>query len=128
MGKRRHRPKRWLWLGQVAKVYPEIVDNLQEILDEMHIIQDSPNRIKLESDTHFATISKDYFGKPRKEWLLTAFEKKETSKPANSRMDVESNPLGKSDDTATRQNLNVSEGKGREKVGDGQISPEEKNH
>ncbi|MCQ2114144.1 MAG: hypothetical protein MJY52_03670 [Bacteroidaceae bacterium] len=35
--------------------------------------------------------------------LLTAYEKKETSEPANSRMDVESNLKGKSDDTATRQ-------------------------
>ena len=40
-------------------------------------------------------------------------------------MDVESNPLGKSDDTTTRQNLNVSQDKGNEKEGNGQINDSE---
>ena len=40
---------------------------------------------------------------------MTAYEKKETSKPANSSMDVDSNLKGKSDDTATRQDQNVSD-------------------
>ena len=45
-------------------------------------------------------------------------EKKETPKPTNSRMDVDSNLNGKSDDTATRQDLNVSSaGKGSENLG-----------
>ena len=34
--------------------------------------------------------------------------KKETFKPTNSSMDIDSNPMGKSDDTATRQSLDVS--------------------
>lgn len=45
--------------------------------------------------------------------MLSAYEKKETSEPANSRMDVESNLEGKSDDTATRQDSDVSGGKVR---------------
>ncbi|MFW5570351.1 MAG: hypothetical protein ACOCN5_09510, partial [Prevotella sp.] len=71
----------------------------------------SDNRVKLESDTHFAVVSKEYKGEPREKWLLTAYEKKETSEPANSRMDVESNLEGKSDDTATRRDSDVSGGK-----------------
>ena len=51
--------------------------------------------------------------KPREKRLLSAYEKKETSEPANSRMDVESNLEGKSDDTATRQDSDVSGGKVR---------------
>ena len=51
--------------------------------------------------------------KPREKWLFSAYEKKETSEPANSRMDVESNLEGKSDDTATRQDSDVSGGKVR---------------
>ena len=95
-------------LAKIVKKHPEVLDNLQDIIDGMEIVQESDNRIKLESDTHFAVVSKEYKGEPREKWLLTAYEKKETSEPANSRMDVESNLEGKSDDTATRQDSDVS--------------------
>ena len=98
-------------LAKIVYKHPEVVDNLQDIIDGMEIVQESDNRIKLESDTHFAVVSKEYKGEPREKWLLTAYEKKETSEPANSRMDVESNLEGKSDDTATRQDSDVSSGK-----------------
>lgn len=98
-------------LAKIVKKHPEVLDNLQEIIDGMEIVQESDNRIKLESDTHFAVVSKEYKGEPREKWLLTAYEKKETSEPANSRMDVESNLEGKSDDTATRQDSDVSSDK-----------------
>ena len=98
-------------LAKIVKKHPEVLDNLQDIIDSMEIVQESDNRIKLESDTHFAVVSKEYKGEPREKWLLTAYEKKETSEPANSRMDVESNLEGKSDDTATRQDSDVSYGK-----------------
>jgi len=98
-------------LAKIVKKHPEVLDNLQDIIDSMEIVQESDNRIKLESDTHFAVVSKEYKGEPREKWLLTAYEKKETSEPANSRMDVESNLEGKSDDTATRQDSDVSGGK-----------------
>ena len=99
-------------LAKIVYKHPEVVDNLQDIIDGMEIVQESDNRIKLESNTHFAVVSKEYKGEPREKWLLTAYEKKETSEPANSRMDVESNLEGKSDDTATRQDSDVSGGKG----------------
>lgn len=98
-------------LAKIVQKHPEVLDNLQDIIDSMEIVQESDNRIKLESDTHFAVVSKEYKGEPREKWLLTAYEKKETSEPANSRMDVESNLEGKSDDTATRQDSDVSDGK-----------------
>ena len=99
-------------LAKIAKKHPEVLDDLQNIIDSMEVVKESDNRVKLESNTHFAVVSKEYKGEPREKWLLTAYEKKETSEPANSRMDVESNLNGKSDDTATRQNPDVSDGKG----------------
>lgn len=95
-------------LQKILNKHPEVINDLQGIIDGMNIVEESDNRIKLESDTHFAVVSKEYKGTPREKWLLTAYEKKETSKPANSSMDVDSNQIGKSDDTATRQNTDVS--------------------
>ncbi|MGM9859858.1 MAG: hypothetical protein ACI31C_03790, partial [Muribaculaceae bacterium] len=113
-------------LAKIINKHPEVLNDLQSIIDNMQVIKESDNRIKLESDTHFAVISKEFKGTPRGKWLLTAFEKKETSEPANSRMDVESNQKGKSDDTATRQSADVSAGKGRKKRGVVQVSDGEK--
>ena len=98
-------------LFKILKKHPEVVDDLQEIIDRMEVVSESENRIKLESETHFAVVSKEFKGEKRDNWLLTAYEKKETSKPANSSMDVDSNLKGKSDDTATRQDQNVSDSK-----------------
>ena len=112
-------------LAKIAKKHPEVLDDLQNIIDSMEIVQESDNRIKLESDTHFAVVSKEYKGEPREKWLLTSYEKKETSEPANSRMDVESNREGKSDDTATRQDSDVSAGKSTEISGNDQEKVEE---
>ena len=98
---------------------------MQGIIDGMNIVEESDNRIKLESDTHFAVVSKEYKGTPREKWLLTAYEKKETSKPANSSMDVDSNQIGKSDDTATRQNTDVSLSKDNAVMSDMQEKVEE---
>ena len=100
-------------LEKIARKHPEVLNDLQGIINGMQVVSESPNRIKLESDTHFAVVSREFLGTPREQWLLTAYEKKETPKSTNSRMDVESNQSGKPDDTATRQNLSVSsEGKG----------------
>ena len=95
-------------LEKISQKHPEVLNDLQGIIDEMQIVSESPNRIKLESDSHFAVVSREYLGTPREQWLLTAYEKKETPKSTNSRMDVESNQSGKPDDTATRQGLGAS--------------------
>jgi len=43
-------------LAKLVKYHPEVLDNLQEILDEMKVVSKSDNRVKLESDKHRASI------------------------------------------------------------------------
>ena len=69
----------------------------------MKVVSTSNNRIKLESNTHFAVVSREYLGQPRKQWLLTAFEKKNSA--FDNTMDTgETSLRGKQNDTATLQN------------------------
>ena len=65
-------------LDKILGKHPEVVGNLQSIIDSMEVVQESNNRIKLESPTHFAVVSKEFKGEPRDKWLLTAYEKKES--------------------------------------------------
>lgn len=69
-------------LDKILRKHPEVVDNLQSIIDSMEVVQESDNRIKLESPTHFAVVSKEYKGEPREQWLLTAYEKENPWKMA----------------------------------------------
>ena len=94
-------------LAKLVKFHPEVLDNLQGILDGMHIAKRSENHVQLENDEYQAAVRLTWNG-DEKLWLLTAFKKKETSEPTNSRTDVDSNLNGKSDDTATRQSSDVS--------------------
>lgn len=96
-------------LKKIAVKHPEVLDILQDILDEATIVQQSENRIKLESGRYFAVISKDYLGKPRAPWLLTSFEKK-NSVPDNTMDTGETSKGSKQNDTATLQDT-VSESK-----------------
>lgn len=64
-------------LSKLVKYHPEVLDNLQEILNDMHVVSSSKNRVNLESETHKAGVRLTWDGE-RKSWLLTAF-KKETS-------------------------------------------------
>ncbi len=64
-------------LSKLVKYHPEVLDNLQEILNDMRVVSSSRNRVNLESETHKAGVRLTWDGK-RKSWLLTAF-KKETS-------------------------------------------------
>ena len=89
-------------LQKIAKKHPEVLDNLQEVIDGMNVVQESDNRIKLESDTHFAVVSRDWQGEKRSPWLLTVYEKKESS-ATNNRMDTADTSKGKRNDTATPQ-------------------------
>lgn len=68
----------------------------------------SGNRIKLDSPTHFAVVSKEIFGTPRDKWLLTAYEKKNSA--SDNTMDTVGTVTGKQNDTATLQNT-VSDNK-----------------
>lgn len=87
-------------LDKILRKHPEVVDNLQSIIDSMEVVQESDNRIKLESPTHFAVVSKEYNGEPREQWLLTAYEKRESLENGKS-MDTATSSLG--GDTALSQ-------------------------
>lgn len=64
-------------LSKLVKYHPDVLDNLQEILNDMRVVSSSKNRVNLESETHKAGVRLTWDGE-RKSWLLTAF-KKETS-------------------------------------------------
>jgi len=93
-------------LAKLVKFHPEVLDNLQSILDGMSVTKRSENRIQLEDANYQAAVRLTWNGE-EKIWLLTAFKKKETSEPTNSRTDVDSNLNGVSDDTATRHSSDV---------------------
>ncbi len=95
-------------LAKIAKYHPEVLNNLQGVLDSMHEVSRSDNRVKLESDTHEGAISLRWFNEP-KTWLLTVFEKKNSV--LDNTMNTDETPKGKRNDTATPQNT-VSAGKG----------------
>lgn len=61
-------------LAKLVKYHPEVLDNLQDILNDMQVTTRNSNRINLESTTHRATIRLEWDGN-KKNWLLTAFEK-----------------------------------------------------
>lgn len=72
-------------------------------------MSESPNRIKLESTTHFAVVSKEFLGKERGKWLLTAYEKKKDA--SGGSIDIAPEPkTGKQNGTAPLQDT-VSAGK-----------------
>ena len=43
-------------LAKLAKYHPEVLGNLQEILDAMVVVKRTDNRVKLESETHQASV------------------------------------------------------------------------
>ncbi len=80
-------------LEKLVKYHPEVLDNLQELLSEMEVVSRSENRINLESKTHRTGVRLDWDGE-RKTWLMTMFEKKETSEPTIERTDTNGNLKG----------------------------------
>ena len=75
-------------LAKIERKHPEVLKDLQAILNTMKLQKESDNRVKLESETHFAVVSKEYNGVPRDKWRLTAYEKK-SSAPNNTMDTVE---------------------------------------
>ncbi len=86
---------------------------MQGVIDEMHVAQASENRVILESDTYKAVVSKMLGNEKTDNWLLSAYEKKETSASSS---DIETEPVGKQNGTAPLQDY-LSAGKVSEKVG-----------
>lgn len=91
--------------------HPEVVGKLQSILSGTSITSQSDNRIVFESDTHKMIVSRMKGSRPTDNWLLTAYEKKEKPVSASS-SDIETEPEGKRNGTATPQNGAISYGKG----------------
>lgn len=100
-------------LAKLVKYHSEVLDNLQEILDDMHVTKRSDNRVQLESDTHQAVVRLTW-NDAQKNWLLTAFEKKNSALD-NTTDTGETAKRGRQDDTATLQNT-VSVGKDTENI------------
>ncbi len=108
-------------LEKILNKHPEVVDDLQEILDRMTIVEESDNRIKLESATHIAVVSREFEGTPRDKWLLTAYEKKGVS---DGSIDIDSEPKkGKQNGTAPLQDTS-SDGKDTKSSENGNIPDE----
>ena len=116
-----------LWWGnekaglmKIARKHPEVLDNLQGVLDGMRVVQASDNRVILESDTHKAVVSNNWLGeKIGSQWLLTAYEKKGTDTSGGS-IDIVPEPNGKQNGTAPLQDVVPSEGKDSVSSGNGQ--------
>ncbi|WP_162982949.1 hypothetical protein [Helicobacter sp. L8] len=64
-------------LSKIAKYHPEVLDKLEELVQTLPIVKETPNRYQLEDSTYKASIRKDFEGKAEN-WVLTAFEKKES--------------------------------------------------
>ena len=110
-------------LAKLAKYHTEVLGNLQEILDAMVVVKRTDNRVKLESETHQASVRLTWDSE-KKNWLLTAFEKK-NSVSDNTTDTVGTAEGGKRNDTATPQNT-VSDGKDTEKDSSEQENEEKK--
>ena len=61
-------------LAKIAIKHPEVVNDLQGLLDNMRVVRKGTNRARLESPTHGAVISLDWLGK-EKQWMLTEYTK-----------------------------------------------------
>lgn len=99
-------------LSKLIKYHPEVVDNLQEIINDMHITKRTENRIQLESDKYKASVRLTW-NNERKTWLLTAFQKNSVS---DNTTDTDETLKGKRNATATSQNT-ISNGKGTTNIG-----------
>ena len=100
-------------LAKLVKYHPEVLDNLQEILSDMHVTKRTENRVQLESDTHQAAVRLTWENE-KKNWLLTAFEKRNSALD-NTTDTVKISKRDMRNDTTTSQNT-VSESKCSEKV------------
>ena len=105
-------------LKKIAEKHPEVLDNLQGVIDGMEVVRASDNRVILESSTHKAVVSKMLGDKKTDNWLLAAYEKKGISASSS---DIETEPQGKRNGTAAPQN-SLSESKDN----DSSSNPQEK--
>ena len=92
-------------LAKLAKFHPEVLFNLQDVLNDMVVTKRSANRVQLESEKYQAAVRLTWDDK-KKTWLLTMFEKK-NSVPDNTTDTVET-LSSNGNDTATPENTVIS--------------------
>lgn len=95
-------------LAKLAKYHPEVLSNLQEVLDDMIVTKRTDNRVQLESAKYQAAVRLTWDEK-KKTWLLTMFEKKNSA--LSNTTDTDKTHEGKRNDTATPQDTAFSVGK-----------------
>ncbi len=91
-------------LSKLVKFHPEVLENLQEILDDTQVVKRTENRVQLESEKYKAAVRLTWDGQ-RKNWLLTAFQK-ETPTAADRTTDIGGTEL--QNDTAPLQTVSAS--------------------
>ncbi|MDD3001854.1 MAG: hypothetical protein PHF29_08885, partial [Candidatus Riflebacteria bacterium] len=93
-------------LSKIIKFHPEVVENLQKVLDDTEIKQKSDNRVVLESQKFKGIVSLNYFQNEKK-WLLSAYEKEESlSKKTIDTLETDN--ISKEDDKLSSNRLNPS--------------------
>lgn len=95
-------------LAKLAKYHPEVLFNLQEILNDMVVTKRSANRVQLESEKYKAAVRLTWDNQ-KKRWLLTMFEKKNSV--LDNTTDTDKTHKGNGNDTATPENTVVSDRK-----------------
>lgn len=95
-------------LAKLAKYHPEVLFNLQELLDDMVVTARSENRVQLESEKYKAAIRLTW-DNAKKTWLLTMFEKKNSV--LSNTTDTDKTLSSIENDTATLENAVSSKGK-----------------
>lgn len=109
-------------LSKLVAFHPEVLGDLQGILNEMHVTQRTDNRVQLESEAYQAGVRLTW-NNESKTWLLTAFEKQNSVLDKTTDTGETANG-GEGSDTALPQDT-VSGGKGTTNNSNTQISEEE---
>ncbi|WP_299262869.1 LPD38 domain-containing protein [uncultured Psychrosphaera sp.] len=88
-------------LAKLVKYHPEVVDDLQNVINSMKVIKKTKNRAQLESKDHKGSVRLTWDNK-KKHWLLTAFKKRGGDVNTTSTdIDISKNK----DDTASLDNV-----------------------
>lgn len=109
-------------LAKLAKYHPEVLFNLQEILNDMVVTKRSANRVQLESEKYKAAVRLTWDNQ-KKTWLLTMFGKKNSV--LDNTTDTDKTHKGNGNDTATPENTVVSDRKDNDSASDKQANGEE---
>ncbi|MGP1580840.1 MAG: PBECR2 nuclease fold domain-containing protein [Wolinella sp.] len=63
-------------LSKIEKFHPEVLEKLKELTESLPLIKESENRAQLSDSNYLIAIRKEFDGDKRN-WVLTAFEKRE---------------------------------------------------